>query len=163
MSGFQAIKKINLPLPCLAKAYAHMREKGKFCLEGVALFLGKEQGDCFQVLEVLIPKQEAYALEQGLLYAVGGEELHHLNVYLYENKLSLIAQIHSHPGKAYHSDTDDAFPIMTTVGGISIVVPNFASRPITVDSWAVYRLSKQNQWMELSEVEKNDLLTIKGD
>ena len=158
--GFLNVKKISLPLQYMEHAYKHMREVGQKQLEGVALFAGKESNNLFKIETVIIPKQKAMSLEDGLLYAVDGEELHRINVWLYENKMSLIAQIHSHPTRAYHSDTDDAYPIVATVGGISIVVPDFASRPIDISSWAVYRLTAQSEWLELKEVEKHNLFEL---
>src|SRR5436309_1989201 len=35
------------------------------------------------------------------------------------------AQFHTHPGVAYHSTTDDTWPMVGTPGFISIVVPRF--------------------------------------
>lgn len=161
MEGFLNIKKIIMPIQCLAAAYEHMREAGKHHVEGVALFSGKENGDVFQIEKTIIPKQEAMSLEDGLLYSVGGDELHRINVWLYENKMSLIAQIHSHPGRAYHSGTDDAYPIVATVGGLSIVVPDFASGAIDINMCAVYRLQHEKGWVELNKEEKYSLIEIK--
>lgn len=36
-----------------------------------------------------------------------------------------LARIHSHPGEAFHSSTDDANPGLTAEGALSIVVPYF--------------------------------------
>ncbi len=36
-----------------------------------------------------------------------------------------VARIHSHPGEAFHSDTDNENPILTQRGALSIVVPFF--------------------------------------
>jgi hypothetical protein len=36
-----------------------------------------------------------------------------------------IARIHSHPGPAFHSETDDDNPVLTHEGALSIVVPWF--------------------------------------
>jgi hypothetical protein len=160
MNGFLQISRIMVPHECVQIAYDHMRLVGKKHLEGVALFVGREVDDTFLVTETIVPKQVALTLENGLLYSVGGEELHRLNVYLYTNNLSLISQIHSHPGLAYHSETDDAYPIVTTTGGLSIVVPNFAAAQASVDIWAVFQLSTSNSWVELGEKEKTSLISI---
>jgi hypothetical protein len=160
MEGFLNIKKIIMPQSCLAAAYQHMREAGKQHLEGVALFSGKENGDVFHIENTIIPKQRALSLEDGLLYSVSGDELHRINVWLYENKMSLIAQIHSHPTLAYHSETDDAYPIMATVGGLSIVVPDFASGSVDINLCAVYRLIQEKGWIELNKNEKHSLIEI---
>lgn len=38
---------------------------------------------------------------------------------------TFVARIHSHPGSAFHSDTDDRNPALTFDGALSIVVPYF--------------------------------------
>ena len=72
---------------------------------------------------------------------VEADELHRLNVWLYENAERLAIQVHSHPTEAFHSDTDDAYPIVTTLGGLSLVVPDFARYGVRGPETALYRLS----------------------
>lgn len=40
------------------------------------------------------------------------------------------AQVHTHPGAAYHSSTDDDFPIIRSEGFLSLVIPRFATGPV---------------------------------
>ena len=59
-------------------------------------------------------------------------------------------QVHSHPTVAYHSKTDDTYPIATLVGSLSMVFPFFG-----IDGWessgiAAYRLGHEG-WVELTE------------
>lgn len=77
---------------------------------------------------------------------VDGDALHRLNVWLYQHQQMLGVQVHAHPTDAYHSDTDDTFPIVTTLGGLSLVVPNFCRRDLFRGS-AAYRLTP-NGWVE---------------
>jgi len=163
MSGFQEISKIIIPSECIKKAYELMRCAGENRVEGVALFAGYEKDSEFYISQTIIPKQTVYRLELGLLYAVDADELHRINVWLYKNNLCIIAQIHSHPNEAYHSETDNAYPIVATKGGISIVVPRFAKDPIDIKNWAVYRLSSENCWAELSQSETKKIIQIDSD
>lgn len=158
--SYLTIKEIRIPLQCINQAYGTMRDAGSRGLEGVALFAGIENGNIFEIMTTIIPKQNALNLEGGLLYSVDGEELHKIDIWLYNNKQSLIAQIHSHPGEAYHSETDDAYPIIAVAGGISIVVPDFAIGPIEIRQWAAYRLHAYRKWVRLSEEEKAALIKI---
>jgi hypothetical protein len=77
----------------------------------------------------------------------------------------LIAQIHSHPSEAYHSETDDTYPIATTAGALSIVVPDFAIRPFRLNDCAVYRLLPKQGWVHVSNamVERIIQLTEQAD
>jgi len=160
MIGFLDIGKILVPQKCVLIVYEHLRKAGSNGVEGIALWAGKSSNTVFTVETAVIPKQKALRYEDGLLYTVEGDELHRLNKWLYLNKLSLIAQVHSHPREAYHSSTDDEFPIISTVGGISIVIPNFGFGEISKRSWAVYRLQQQSGWVEQNAEEVNSLIEI---
>ncbi len=164
MINFQKIKKVKFPQHCVIKAYDHLRLAGRKRLEGVVLFAGRleeQDSEIFCVEETIVPKQLSMSLEEGLLYAVDGEELHRINVHLHEHKMMLIAQLHSHPGSAYHSQTDDNYAIITKTGGLSIVVPNFGMDDIDTSLWAVYRLDK-NDWVELSTKDAAQLIELVG-
>jgi hypothetical protein len=79
---------------------------------------------------------------------VDGESLFKVNKTVHERNETLAAQIHTHPTDAYHSETDDAYPLVTLLGALSIVLPNFAKHaPGDIDSWAWYRLSKRAKWV----------------
>ena len=129
-------------------------------MEGVALWAGVENTQEFDVKEVIIPKQTALRLEQGLCYIVTGEELHRVNVRLFETKLRLIAQVHSHPEDAYHSDTDDLYPMVTKLGCLSVVVPDFATGQVDLTSWAIFRLEALHTWTRVLPNEAQRLLFI---
>lgn len=160
MTGFSEINRVNIPFKKLEEVYDHLRNAGEKRVEGVALFSGKVENTSFNVLNTIIPKQETFNHDGGLLYTVDAEELHRINVWLYRNSQKLICQIHSHPSEAYHSDTDDAYPIITTVGGISIVVPDFGFGDLDPRLWAVYRLINRNSWEELNQFEVDSLIKI---
>lgn len=160
MSMLSDIATIVFPQSCVNDVYEHLRECGQQGVEGVALFAGSISGSTFIVKAAIIPQQYTSRSEEGLMYMVKGEELHRINMWLYHNKMSLVAQIHSHPNEAYHSEADDAYPIITTVGGISIVVPNFGFGLICKDDWAVYRLSENGDWNQQSRNQVKTLIKI---
>lgn len=63
----------------------------------------------------------------------------------------LVAQVHSHPGAAFHSPGDDTLAISFHPGLISIVVPNFAAGVTSVQECAVYEYDE-----EFSQLSKSD-------
>jgi len=160
MIGFTNIRRIHVSWEDINRVYEHLRERGRNGVEGVALWCGVAHGDEFYIKGTIIPAQTGHAVEDGLLYTVDGDELHRINVWLYKNKLTLIAQLHSHPGEAFHSATDDAYPIVATFGGISIVIPDFAFGEVSEKNWTVYRLSEQDGWVELDEHEVGELIIV---
>lgn len=157
MNGLLDVTSVVVPHDLALEAHAHLRKVGEFSLEGLALWVGVKEEHIFRVTRAVIPKQHNVRSESGVSVSVPAEELHRLNVWLFENQLTLLAQLHSHPTHAYHSDTDDAFPIATTVGSLSLVIPDFAARPFALPECAVYRLSAKGVWEKLTTW---DVLTL---
>lgn len=156
------VASVRVPRELALKTHDHLRLIGQQNSEGFALWAGTLHGSICTVTHVRIPEQAGVRTEDGALVMVGNDELHRLNVWLYEEGLTLIAQLHSHPTDAYHSETDDALPIVTTVGGLSLVVPFFARNPFSLAEYAVYRLIPDGDWSELSVDEVNELIVIEG-
>lgn len=136
-----------------------LRQFGKHKLEGLVLWLGSIEPRTAHVTRAFIPDQQPVADEDGVGYFVGGDTLFELNKGLAETGLRLIAQVHSHPARAYHSETDDRYAIVTADGGLSLVVPNFGRAPADPSCWAVYRLA-DGRWRELSEKESRVLFDL---
>lgn len=160
MNGFLDITYFEIQNDCLNQAYSFLKKAGTKSFEAVALFAGRIENCNAFISEVVCPLQESSRSEYGLMYTVDGKELHRINLWLYKNNLKLIAQIHSHPTEAYHSETDDEFPIVTTLGGLSIVVPYFAKDTLNHLDWAYYRLLSETHWKELDKSEIEQLIKI---
>lgn len=157
MSGLLDITSVHVPHDLALEAHGHLRKAGEYGLEGMALWAGLRDGVVFRVTHTIIPKQHGVRSAAGVSVSIGPDELHRLNVWLFENQLTLVAQLHSHPTDAYHSDTDDAFPIATTAGSLSLVIPDFARRSFALPECAVYRLSAAGIWEGLST---SDVLSL---
>ena len=118
-------------------------------------------GNSLLIRTMHVPQQTAYRLTEGLCVRVEGSELHRLNVWLFEHEERLAIQVHSHPTAAYHSETDDAFPIVTTRGGLSLVVPDFGRLGVRGPRTALYRLGVSG-WDELTSAAARELLRLEG-
>lgn len=162
MSGLAHVKKVIVPSSCVEESHSHLRRVGEAGFEGFALWAGELDGDIFSVCTSLIPHQHGLRSDLGVCVVVGGDELHRINVWLYEHGMTLIAQLHSHPEEAYHSITDDTYPIATSTGSVSIVIPNFARAPFSLANCAVYRLLPPRGWVELSRSEADELIILNG-
>ena len=69
---------------------------------------------------------------------VDSTELHCVWDGLREARRKIVLQIHSHPGSAFHSSTDDNFPVIHSVGFPSLVLPSFGKRGLTGAHLAIY-------------------------
>jgi hypothetical protein len=136
-----AVEVFEVASTAIADTERQLRAAGEQGYETWVLWTGRQDGRRFDVRTVHIPEQTAYRLESGLCVKVDGPALHHLNVWMLEHHETLGAQVHAHPGRAYHSDTDNAFSIVTAVGGLSIVVPNFCRTEMLGRGTAAYRLT----------------------
>jgi hypothetical protein len=121
------------------------------------LWSGVIKGDAFYINTAHVPAQTAYRLMTGLCVRVGGDALHQLNVWLFNAQELLGIQVHSHPTEAYHSETDDTFPMVTTRGGLSVVVPDFGRAGLRGHGVAWYRLNDVG-WRGLQGDEVRDLI-----
>lgn len=127
----------------LQDARTFFEDRGTFGLEGTAMI---KTGTG---LELVVPQQNAHRDNYG-----------HVNVEVpREGQMDLAlalgpddlygARIHSHPGDAFHSAADDANPVISFEGGISIVVPFFGlGLRRGLDACAVY-LFHDGYWVEL--------------
>lgn len=160
MMRLSDVRSVRVPRNCANAVHTHMRKVGRDGFEGLGLWAGRQSGDVFTVEEAVIPAQKHIRTEDGVCVITEAQELHRLNVWLYRKKLSLIAQIHSHPGRAYHSSTDDQYAVATTVGCFSLVMPDFATGPFAIDRLASYRLDASGAWRGISTSQAVRMITI---
>lgn len=135
----EGIETFSVHEDVVTRTERSLRRAGRDGYELFVLWSGVLVGSSFRIRTAHVPHQTSYRLEDGLCVRVDGDALHKMNVWLFEHEETLGAQIHAHPAEAYHSGTDDAFPIVTTLGGLSLVVPDFCRSGLFVGSVA-YRL-----------------------
>jgi len=159
-AGFLDIDRLRVRRSMTETTQEHLRHAGSLGAEGMVLWAGRAREQAYEVEEVLIPKQYGVRTEDGVCVVVDGDELFRINVHLHDEGRTMIAQIHSHPGDAYHSETDDAYPIVTTVGALSLVVPDFGRGPFDLARCATYRLLPDRGWVLLSPAQAEALIRI---
>jgi hypothetical protein len=151
------VDAFHVPPSAVADTERQLRAAGAEGFETWVLWTGRQHGRRFDVQTVHVPEQTAYRLESGLCVKVDGPALHKLNVWLHDRDETLAAQVHAHPGRAYHSSTDNAFSIVTALGGLSLVVPRFCRNGLLGRGSAAYRLTARG-W-ERSSIPAWSLIT----
>ena len=91
--------------------------------ESVVLWVGIEEPDKASVQRLLVPRQIASAKH----FEVSLEERVRIIRELGVSGEKVLAQLHTHPRRAFHSCADDRLALPRHTGAISIVVPHFAS------------------------------------
>ena len=145
--SLEAVTRFRVSREVVAKTERELRHAGRHGHELFVLWSGLIESGCFVVRTPHVPKQTSYKLRTGLCVRVEGEALHKLNTWLYKHEEMLGVQVHAHPTDAYHSDTDDAYPIVTAVGGVSIVAADFCRDGLIASTSAIYRLTG-GSWVE---------------
>lgn len=67
-------------------------------------------------------------------YEVADRWLGAFMVDLYRDRRTVRAQVHTHCDAAFHSPTDDMWPLVHTPGFLSLVLPRFAREPLSTAS-----------------------------
>jgi hypothetical protein len=144
----EPVRVFRVPKTLIRISESALKKAGDSGYELFVLWTGKLIDDAFEVQHTYVPTQESYRRDKRVHVRVDGEELHKLNRWLYEHGQVLGVQVHTHPDEAFHSETDDAYPIATTLGGLSIVVPNFARNGLVCEGMKVYRLAPRG-WVQV--------------
>jgi hypothetical protein len=83
----------------------------------------------------------------------GGFEVDHAWLTQFWNELDsrgegVRVQVHTHPGEAFHSPTDDAWPMIHTPGFLSLVIPRFATGAISLRGSYLTEIRHGGGWVE---------------
>ena len=125
---------------------------GREGLEAVVLWIGRRGGAHVEILREYVPRQIAYRSEHGVAVQIPDDEIA-LIIARLPAGLSVACRVHSHPGAAYHSSTDDLNALLSHTGAISIVVPLFARDEVRLEHCSVNELDRDFRWRELTALE----------
>ena len=154
-SGLSEVKEFYVPRLVLDPTLEVLQSAGADGNEAFVVWGGEASNGKLRFTSALRPPQHAISGPDGVGVHVSGEALFELNRVLFSRGEVLAGQVHSHPGEAYHSDTDDHFPLVTLLGALSLVVPDFGERGRKgMASWAWYRLAGPSVWRPLHETER---------
>jgi|SRR5581483_5086342 len=83
-------------------------------------------------------------------FDVDGQWLTELWNELAATSAGIRVQIHTHPRQAFHSHIDDAYPIIHSIGFLSLVIPNFAAGPVGFEGAYLTEIQPSGGWREAS-------------
>lgn len=114
--------------------------------EVVILWSGVIRGETVRIKTAWLPFQYS---DIGF-FMIPGDELFKLNRTIFESGERLVAQVHTHPTLAFHSDTDSEYSVTSMENGLSIVVPHFGATSIKSYLECAYYVYKGGKWIRLS-------------
>ncbi|MGB6770794.1 MAG: hypothetical protein WBF51_02155 [Candidatus Dormiibacterota bacterium] len=67
---------------------------------------------------------------------------------------SALVQVHTHPRSAFHSEVDDVYALAPSTGFYSLVLPNFATGPVTLTGSCLLLMGPDGTWTEVNPAEE---------
>ena len=141
-----------VPSSCIDLTALLLRQNGQVGRERLVVWAGTMVGTEAFVSTILAP---ADGNGSGWVSPEGSAKAHEA---LARRDLVPLAQLHSHPGRAYLSSIDRESPFFMCRGFLSVVVPNFGFVDMKNPcNWKVYRYESPRKWTELTpeEVERS--------
>lgn len=151
---------IDCPSDVILTTLSLLRKAGSKRREGIVLWLGQRAGAHIQVTDAYQPLHTSKAD----MFHITPAGMNALRRELRHRRRMVVAQVHTHPGRAYHSKADDEWAIVRHVGALSLVLPDFAfgaTLETFFDLAKAYRFSTEGHWLPVPPGELNGLcLTI---
>lgn len=134
---------IRLTRDVVCRTFRILQDCGRGECECAVYWAGPTEEDLVDRIEHPIHKRSAFG------YEIQDNWLTELCKRLAESRRSVKVQVHTHPGEAFHSATDDRWPIVSQAGFLSIVIPDFAAgEPSLANAW-IGRLEADGTWRHL--------------
>ncbi|MGF6311903.1 proteasome lid subunit RPN8/RPN11 [Bradyrhizobium sp. i1.8.4] len=121
--------------------------------EGIAYLLGRSDGSVTLAVAVFAPE----ALTTSGSFHVQTRAMISCMSAAARFELQVVAQVHTHPGHAYHSDGDVEGAKIRYPGYVSIVLPDYGRHLPLLAGAAAYIWQKTSGWTKLSD---DDLIII---
>lgn len=135
------MSRFLLPAGLLAETFRHFRTCGDGRRECQVLWTSPWDS----------PSTIAQVVHSGHRGHAGGFEVDDdwLNAFwieLAQRRHGVRVQVHTHPREAFHSGTDDAYPIVQTPGFLSLVIPDFGIGPVSFDNTFLCEIGENGDW-----------------
>lgn len=103
-----------------------------------------------EVDQVVHPRHSATPLH----YAPDQRWLHEFALGLARERRTVRTQVHTHAFEAWHSTTDDRYPLVHTPGFLSLVVPGFAMKEPPLADLFLVEIDPRGAWHHVSVGER---------
>lgn len=139
---------LRLGADILQKTFCTLRECGRGECECAVYWIGPSESNLVNGVEHPIHWRSPFG------YEINDRWLTDFWKRLAASKHGVKAQIHTHPGEAFHSASDDKWPIVSQEGFLSIVIPDFATGEISLKNAWLGRLRGDGIWTRLASPEQ---------
>lgn len=152
------LSRLHIPESILKTTATYLKlhgRQGKECMVfWCGKILGKTEG---KVTNCIYPNQKSTAVG----VQIDPDEVSKIQYLLIAREEFLLAQVHTHPGVAFHSSIDNNYPLTHKLGFLSIVVSNFgATDLLNFSGCRVFEYQGFGRWRGLGRKEVGERLRI---
>lgn len=140
---------------------AKLRERGRDCSqESGAFLLGRREGDRARIVDfVLYDDLDPHALDSGIV-RFDGRYFSDLWAICKARGLSVVADVHVHPGGSEQSGSDRDHPMISQAGHIALILPRFATGRQPRRDIGMYRYLGGKRWATVPPPERRRFFHI---
>jgi hypothetical protein len=135
---------LRLTSAVLANTFEMLRACGRGECECVVYWTGEVAANAIDAVEHPVHERSPYG------YQIDDRWLTRFGFRLARDRRSVKVQVHTHPGHAFHSQTDDDWPVVAQKGFVSVVIPRFAMGGANLENAWIGRLQHDGTWQRLT-------------
>jgi hypothetical protein len=135
----------TLPPAILEQTFAHLRTCGGGRRECQVLWTSSWDAP-HRISQVVHPRHQSH----GGGFVLDSAWLDEFWIALATANRGIRVQVHTHPLEAFHSPTDDEFPIIHKPGFLSLVIPTFALGPASFENAYLTEIQSDGRWQQVS-------------
>lgn len=143
--------RLNCPPALWDRAMSELHRRGRRRHESGVFLLGHERHGRREALDVVFYDELDSAAYTSGVCILKADAFSKLWAICRERKLTVVADIHTHPGAAFQSESDRRNPMVACAGHIAIIVPDFAAAPVRYDRLGIYEYRGEHRWLNKSD------------
>ncbi|MDK4732017.1 hypothetical protein [Rhizobium sp. CNPSo 3490] len=141
---------IRCSLSLWNEVLGELERRGAGRHEAGAFLLGTISGEKRNILGVVYYDDLDRAAYDSGVCILHGDAFSRLWAICRHRSLTVVADVHTHPGGADQSWSDRTNPMVARAGHIALIIPNFACPPVGMSEIGIYQYRGGHQWMDRS-------------
>jgi len=141
--------ELAIPAPLWTELLVGLGARGRDVRESGAFLLGPPGNPRRVSAIVFYDEIDPRAFDTGII-VINGACMADLWAICRRSKLAVIADVHTHPGAAWQSESDRRHPMIAQPGHVAMILPDFAAEPMRHKAIGLYRYRGDFEWDRLT-------------
>ena len=151
---------LEVPAALWAALMAHLREQGAGVRESGAFLLGRKT-DAGRIVQRFVPyehlQHDAFSNDYVSLKADSFAKLWEV---CRATDMTVVADVHTHPGAAWQSHSDRTNPMIARAGHVAVILPDYAQSPVDLSRIGVFEYRGAHAWDDRSPARGQRFLNL---